>query len=85
MVAAGSTLPAPLVVEVTDQYANPVPGVAVTFDDGGVGGAFSGSPIVTDASGSASVVYTTPQVGQSILITASIPSGMSVVFGETAQ
>ncbi len=82
---AGSTLPLPLVVEVTDQYGNPVSGVAVTFDDGGVGGAFSGNPIVTDASGSASVVYTTPQVSQSISITASIPSGMSVVFSETAQ
>ena len=83
-VTAGSTLPLPLVVEVTDQYGNPVPGVAVTFDDGGVSGAFSGNPIVTDASGSASVVYTTPPTSLSISITAST-SGLSVVFSETAQ
>jgi adhesin/invasin len=81
---AGSPLPLPLVVKVTDQYGNPVSGVAVTFDDAAAGGAFSSNPI-TDGSGSASVGYTTPPVSQSISITASVPSLISVVFNETAQ
>jgi adhesin/invasin len=81
---AGSPLPLPLVVKVTDQYGNPVSGVAVTFDDAAAGGAFSSNPI-TDGSGSASVGYTTPPLSQSISITASVPSLISVVFNETAQ
>jgi len=81
----GSPLPLPLVVKVTDPYGNPVSGVAVTFDDAAASGAFSGNPIFTDSSGSASVAYTTPLLSQSISITASVPSLISVVFTETAQ
>jgi protocatechuate 3,4-dioxygenase beta subunit len=85
--SVNSPLPLPLVVQVTDQYGNPVSGVAVTFDDGGMSGTFSNNPIVTDNSGFASVVYT-PQASGSIAITASIPSVPSVtpaVFSETVQ
>jgi protocatechuate 3,4-dioxygenase beta subunit len=81
----GSPLPLPLVVLVTDQYGNPVSGVAVTFDDAAANGAFSGNPIMTDSSGSASVEYTTPPVSQPIIsITASVSPVISVVFSETA-
>jgi len=49
----------PLVVTVTDKYGNVVAGASVSFADGGAGGSFSSNPIVTDASGVASVKYTT--------------------------
>jgi hypothetical protein len=85
--SVGSPLPLPLIVQITDQYGNPVAGAAITFDDGGSGGSFSGGPIVTDDSGSASVVYT-PESSGSISITASassVPSVAPVVFSETVQ
>lgn len=57
----GSTLPQSLNVIVSDQYNNPVPGVAVTFSDGGAGGSFSFSnPENTGSTGIASQIYTLP-------------------------
>lgn len=50
----------PLVAKVTDQYGNPVSGASVAFNDSGAGGSFSANPVVTAATGLASVSYTAP-------------------------
>jgi len=84
---AGSQLPQPLTVLVTDQYANPVSGVAVSFDDGGAGGLFSnGNLVTTDSSGTALELYTLPPVTGPVTISASA-AGVSnpAVFSELAQ
>jgi len=50
---------APLVVRLLDANLNGVPGLSVTFSDGGKNGAFSANPVVTDGSGKAQTFYTT--------------------------
>lgn len=50
---AGTSPPLPLVVQVRDQFGNPVPGVAVTFSVVTGGGTVSQIPVTTDASGNA--------------------------------
>jgi hypothetical protein len=80
---AGSPLPTPIEVRVKDQYGNGVPGLPVSFSDGGAGGSFSPpSPVTTDATGTATVSYTLPTKAGSILITASY-STFQVSFRET--
>jgi adhesin/invasin len=66
-----TTLPAPIVVKVTDSYGNIVTGVPVSFNSGGFGGTFSNNPVTTDSLGRASVSYTLPTKAGTILITAS--------------
>jgi Bacterial Ig-like domain (group 1)/Invasin, domain 3 len=85
--SAGSPLPQPLVVKVTDQYGNPVPGAAVTFDDQDAGGQFGNlNPVTTDSTGTASQLYTLPPVAGSVTITASVAGVANpAVFTETAQ
>ena len=81
--AAPSTLLAkPLVVKVTDQYGNVVPGVNVAFADGGAGGSFSANPVVTGSTGTASVNYTTPAKTGTITIKATV-SGVSTAASFT--
>ncbi|MFY9559540.1 MAG: hypothetical protein WAQ52_04835 [Terriglobales bacterium] len=84
---AGSQLPQALAVIVTDQYANPVSGIAVTFDDGGLGGLFSnGNPVMTDNSGMALQFYTLPPSPGPVTVTASAAGVASpAVFSESAQ
>ena len=53
-------LPTALAVKVRDQNANGVPGVQVSFTDGGAGGSFSPSQAATDATGYVRTTYTTP-------------------------
>ncbi len=83
-VTAGATLPSPLTVNVTDQYGNPVSGASVSFSDGGAGGSFSVTPVLTDTSGHASTSYTTPSTAGQITITATVAT-LSTTFSETAQ
>jgi hypothetical protein len=82
--AAGTTLPTKLTAKVVDQYNNGIPGLSVTFSDGGVGGVITTSPAITDAQGRAIVSYTLPQTPQMVHVTASSGVG-SVVFTVTAQ
>jgi adhesin/invasin len=85
--SAGTPLSQALAVSITDQYANPVPGTAVAFSDGGAGGSFaSTNPEDTDTSGAASQVYTLPAKSGQISISATV-SGINnpVVFTETAN
>jgi hypothetical protein len=80
-----STLPAPLKVQAVDPYTqNVIPGLTVTFDDGGKGGIFNPSMVVTDQTGSASTVYTLPTRSSSYALTASAPGYAVGRFTETA-
>jgi hypothetical protein len=82
---AGSTLPRPLAVSVTDQYGNPVPGVIVGFSDGAAGGNFSSSSVATNSLGQASTNYTLPGNPGTVSVTASVSGLTSVVLTETAK
>ncbi len=66
--AAGTPLPEPLVVRVTDEFGNPVAGHTVRFSVVSGGGSFGGAQsleVATDDSGRASAVYTLgPQPGE---------------------
>ena len=78
-----TTLPIPLSVIARDRYSNAVPGVSVTFSDGGAGGSFSTNPIITNAQGLASVSYTTGTRSGQVFITASASGVTSNAFDET--
>jgi hypothetical protein len=78
-----TNLPAPLVTRISDQYGNGVPGIAVSFSEGGAGGTLSATSVITDSLGHASVNYTTPASAGTITITASSPGLASQKFSET--
>jgi Bacterial Ig-like domain (group 1) len=84
---AGTVLPQALSVAVTDQYGNPVSGVAVTFSDAGAGGSFSNpNPQLTPSTGSVAQVYTLPGSRRVVTITATVPGvSNAATFTETAQ
>jgi hypothetical protein len=67
-----SALPEPLVVQVTDGFGNPVSGASVQFSDGGRGGVFTASPLLTDATGKAAASYTTPPTTGAVTIQATV-------------
>jgi hypothetical protein len=79
----GTTLAKPVVVAVRDAFNNPVPGAAVTFSDGGMGGNFSANPVTTNSFGQASVSYTLPTIARSYTLTAST-GGVTLNFSERA-
>jgi hypothetical protein len=83
--AASATLPVKLTVKVVDQYNNGIPGVSVTFSDGGMGGAIAISPATTDVQGRALISYTLPPTPQVVHVTTSLSGVGSVTFTETAQ
>ena len=57
----------------------------MTFSDGGKGGIFNPSTVVTDQTCSASTVYTLPTKSNSYTLTASTPGYADGVFAETAR
>ncbi len=73
-----ASLPAPVVVKVTDQYGNSIAGMSVTFADGGAGGSFSANPVTTNGSGLASTIYTTSTKAGAITLTAT-GSGLDIL------
>ncbi|MBZ5679637.1 MAG: hypothetical protein LAO24_05995 [Acidobacteriia bacterium] len=79
-------LPASISAAVKDAFNNAVPGVVVTFSDGGAGGAFSSTTATTNSSGWADVNYTTPGVPGVIYVTATV-SGVATgaKFKETVM
>jgi hypothetical protein len=77
-----TTFPSPMVAVVKDEYYNPVPGIAVSFSDGGRGGSFSVNSVIADQLGRASVSYTTTTKAGSLTITASATGPTSVNFSE---
>jgi len=84
---AGTQLPVALIVLVNDQYANPVPNVGVTFDDGSAGGSFlNANPAITATTGKATQFYTLPPSSRAITIHATVAGVASpATFTETAQ
>jgi hypothetical protein len=79
-----TSLPAPIVTKVSDQYGNGIPGWVVTFSDGGAGGVFSANPVTTSSLGRASTTYTTPTKAQVLAMTASTPGLPTLKISETA-
>jgi hypothetical protein len=82
---AGAALAAPLVVEVTDAFGNPIPDVPITWSPEG-GGSVSETSTATDAQGQSSVVRTLgPSAGeQTTLAISQELAGSPVVFNHTA-
>jgi large repetitive protein len=82
---AGSTLPDPLVVEVTDAFGNPIPGIEISWTAEG-GGSVSQASVTTDEAGRASVERTLgPTAGpQSTVASAENLAGSPVTFSHTA-
>lgn len=84
--ALKSPLPLPLVAKARDAYGNGVPGIPITFSDGGVGGTFSATTVTTNASGLVSVTYTTsPTKAGTLKITASSGAVPPALFWETVS
>jgi hypothetical protein len=83
--AAGTTLPVTLTVTANNPYTGVgVPGVTVTFSDGGKGGVFSNPTSVTDSNGLATTTYTLPKTPQTVTITGTSPGYATATFTETA-
>jgi hypothetical protein len=78
-------LPKTLIVSVTDQYGNGLPGLTVNFTDNGAGGSFSNPNPVTAANGQASTSYTTPSVTGVVTIDATYSTLPPAVFTETVD
>jgi adhesin/invasin len=84
--AAGTVLPAPLVVKVTDQFGNPIEGVTIAWTPEG-GGSVSETSDVTDAQGLSSVTRTLgPTAGPQTTLASSDAglAGSPVIFNHTA-
>src|SRR5581483_7630496 len=81
----GTTLPIPLTIQASDSYeGNPEAGISITCKDGGAGGTFTQSVIVTDNSGVASTSYKLPKKVKPITITCTSPGFVSGVFNESS-
>ena len=80
----GSVLPLPITARVLDAYKNGVPGITVTFDDGGKGGILTPTSAVTDASGKAKTTYQLPNVVGKVIVKASSSGVKTINFAEHA-
>jgi len=78
-------LPAALVSQVLDPYSYGIPGVLVTFSDGGAGGTFSSASVVTGSTGKAGTFYTTPSQTGVVTITATVSGLPPVKFKATVN
>jgi len=82
---AGTALPVALSINANNPYTGQgIPGVTVTFSDGGKGGVFSNPSPVTDSNGNASTTYTLPTTPQTVTITGSSTGYATATFTETA-
>jgi hypothetical protein len=84
---AGSALPGPMTVKVTDQYGNPVPNVTVTFTDD-ANGTLAATTVTTDANGMASDTITLGSAAGTDDITASVQTAsgpVTVTLHETGS
>ena len=80
----GSVLPLPITARALDAYKNGVPGITVTFDDGGKGGVLTPTSAVTDASGKAQTSYQLPNVVGKVIVKASSSGLKTINFAEHA-
>ncbi len=74
-----------LIVSITDQYQNGIPGLTVTFTDNSAGGTFSTTTPITNNHGQASVTYTTPASTGTVNITATYSTLPPAQFTETVN
>ncbi|HEV2400313.1 MAG TPA: Ig-like domain-containing protein [Candidatus Sulfotelmatobacter sp.] len=81
----GTSLPSALSATVKDASGNGVPGISVSFSDGGAGGTLSPVTATTNSSGVASSNYTLGTVAQTVHVTASTAGVASISFTETAR
>jgi hypothetical protein len=81
---AGTVLPVLLGVTIQDANKNGVPGVTVTFSDGGKGGVLTPATLVTDSAGKARVSYQLPNLSGKYTVTASSAGLNTFKFTETA-
>jgi adhesin/invasin len=85
---AGTALDKPLVVKVTDQYSNPLSGVAVSFAVGSGGGSLSGVSPATGANGQAQASLTVGTVAgtdnNTVTVTSAGLQGVSFTASVTA-
>ena len=77
-----TTFTKPLTVKVKDSFGYGVPGVLVTFSDGGVGGILSPASATTNSKGFASTSYAAGTKSGTVTITASVSGLTPVVFKE---
>ncbi|PYX02206.1 MAG: hypothetical protein DMG86_07955, partial [Acidobacteria bacterium] len=82
---AGTQFSQALVVTLTDQYGNLVPGAPVTFSDNSAGGSFSANPVTSDGAGRATVNYTAPTKAGSVSVTGSAGGVSSPSFTENVS
>ncbi len=83
--AAGTTLPTALTVTANNPYTKAgIPGVVVTFSDGGKGGVFSSPTATTGSDGTATTTYTLPKTPQTVTITGTSPGYAFATFTETS-
>jgi hypothetical protein len=78
-----SPLPSALGVRVKDAKGNAIPGLSVSFSDGGAGGTLSPPNPTTDSTGTATTAYTTGTKSGTADITASLTGVKSIAFKET--
>jgi hypothetical protein len=79
-----TTLPQQLQIQALNSLRAPVPGVAVSFSDGGAGGTFGNPTATTNSSGTASTSYTMPKKAGNVSITASASTYVSTALTVTA-
>ncbi|MGA3088448.1 MAG: Ig-like domain-containing protein [Terriglobales bacterium] len=77
---AGKAAAKLLQVLVEDNLGNPVPGISVSFSDGGAGGSFAPEPATSNAKGIAGSRYTAPTNTGTVMVTASASGLNSVSF-----
>jgi hypothetical protein len=81
----GTVLPTALAVLASNLNGGAaMPGVSVTFSDGGAGGVFGTPVAITGSNGIASTTYTLPAAAETVAISASSAGYASASFSETA-
>src|SRR5439155_8230045 len=70
----------PLVVQVTDQHSEPMPGAEVTWTIEAGSGSLSSQSVVSDASGQASIQFLPSTLAGTVTITATVGSLPSATF-----
>ncbi len=80
-----SALPGPLVVSVQDQFANPVPGIDVSFAVTQGGGSVDASSVMTDSAGAASVTWTLGNTPGANVVTFTVAGLAPGTFTSTGQ
>ena len=80
---AGSVLPLPLLMKVSDQYGNPVAGVVVAFEVTSGGGSVSQASVTTGSNGQAQVNWTLGAVEGTNIARASLAALDPVAFTAT--